>query len=244
MPQPALSSAPSGAAHAPGWFGKVVMLGDFAHRRLPQPFIAVCDPWLSHCVGTSRAQLGARWLDTYLTGPVWRFAWAPGVVDGHWWFGVLMPSVDAVGRYFPLLVCSSDQNPPMSSTAFDALTTWYDHAHQAALNTLQPGASLARFEAELAGTPRWQDAAAPPATPATLATQKGGGHERHLLPGQPGVGQWAHALANPLFGAHYARHSFWCPAPAQSDPAEEASLTVVAGLPDPDQFSLMLEGRW
>ena len=231
MPQPALSSAP-------GWFGKVVMLGDFAHRRLPQPFIAVCDPWLSHCVGASRVQLGARWLDTYLTGPVWRFAWAPGVVDARWWFGVLMPSVDAVGRYFPLLVCTSDQNAPMSSAAFDALTAWYDHAHQAALNTLLPGASLERFEAELAGTPHWQDAGVLPAPRASA------GRERHLLPGLPSVGQWAHALASPLFNAQYARHSFWCPAPAQDDPVAEASLTVVVGLPDPDQFSLMLEGRW
>ncbi len=239
MPHQALSSALS---PAPGWFGKVVMLGDFAHRRLPQSFIEVCDPWLSHCVGASRAQLGARWLDTYLTGPVWRFAWAPGVVDARWWFGVLMPSVDAVGRYFPLLVCSSDQNPPMSSTAFDALTAWYDHAHQAALNTLQPGASLERFEAELAGTPHWQDAAVPPAP--RPQPRHGTTRERHLLAGQPSVGRWAHTLANPLFSAHYARHSFWCPAPAQDDPAAEASLTVVAGLPEPDQFSLMLEGRW
>ena len=236
MPRQALSETVGGSVSSvPGWFGKVVMLGDFAHRRLPQRFIEVCDPWLSNCVGASRVQLGARWLDTYLTGPVWRFAWAPGVVDAQWWFGLLMPSVDAVGRYFPLLVCSSDQNPPMSSTAFDALSTWYVHAHQAALNTLQLGATLDSFEAELAGTPHWQDAAAAP------ALQSSGARQRHVLSGQPSLAQWAQALATPMFGAHYAGHSFWFP--SQADLAG-ASLTVVAGLPEPDQFSLMLEGRW
>ncbi len=238
MPRQTLTEPIAGASFSvPGWFGKVVMLGDFAHRRLPQAFIAVCDPWLSHCIGASRAQLGARWLDTYLTGPVWRFAWAPGVVDAQWWFGVLMPSVDAVGRYFPLLVCCSDQNPPMSSNAFDALSAWYAHAHQAALNTLQPGASLDSFEAELAGSPAWQTT-----SPPTL--QIGAAPQRHVLPGQPSVGHWAHALASPLFSAHYARHSFWFPSQAESSVPAEASLTVVPGLPEPDQFSLMLEGRW
>jgi type VI secretion system protein ImpM len=229
MPEQALSPAHP----VPGWFGKVVMLGDFAHRRVPHSFIATCDPWLSQCVGASRVQLGARWLDTYLTGPIWRFAWAPGVVDAQWWFGVLMPSVDAVGRYFPLLVCGTDQNPPMSAIALDDLSSWYAHAGHAALGTLQPGASLDSFEADLAAAPAWQQ-------PGQLPLQPQGGQRRqhHVLPGQPSLGDWAQALASPLFGKHYAGHSFWLSTQA------EGSLTVVAGLPDPDQFSLMLEGRW
>ena len=89
---------------APGWYGKLAVLGDFASRRLPQHFVEACDAWLARGVEASRAQLGARWLDVYLTGPIWRFAWAPGVVDAQGWFGVMMPSVDKVGRYFPLLV--------------------------------------------------------------------------------------------------------------------------------------------
>ena len=156
MPWEALNEPPIDAVPAvPGWFGKVVMLGDFAHRRLSPEFIAVCDPWLSQGISSSRVQLGSQWLDTYLTAPVWRFAWAPGLVDQQWWFGVLMPSVDAVGRYFPLVVCGSDHAPPMSIDALDALFRWYTHAGRAALATLQPGASLDSFEAELACAPPW-----------------------------------------------------------------------------------------
>ena len=61
-----------------GWFGKLACLGDFASRRLAPDFTQACDAWLSRCVEASRAQLGERWLETYLTSPLWRFAWAPG----------------------------------------------------------------------------------------------------------------------------------------------------------------------
>jgi type VI secretion system protein ImpM len=237
--QTLIDTGAGGSVAVPGWFGKVVMLGDFAHRRVPQDFIAVCDPWLSQSIAASRVQLGSRWLDTYLTGPVWRFAWAPGVVNANWWFGVLMPSVDAVGRYFPLLVCATDQNPPMSTNAFDALSAWYAHAGRAALGTLQPGASLDGFEAELAQAQPWQETAATP--PEVQATAK---CTRHVLPGPAALGQWAHALAQPLFTQTYQRHSFWFASQADADSTADSSLTVVVGLPDPDQFSLMLEGRW
>ena len=221
---------------APGWYGKVVLLGDFAHRRLSQGFITVCDQWLSRGISASRLQLGSSWLDIYLTGPVWRFAWAPGVVDDSWWFGVMMPSVDAVGRYFPLVVSSSDQNPPMSIDACNQLSRWYSHAGQAALATLRPGASVDGFEAELARAPQWQDAAT--AQPEVETTAE---RQRFLLGGTPSLARWVHTLASPLFTQRYARHSFWFAFPADG---RDDALTVVPGLPDPDQFSLMLEGRW
>lgn len=234
----ALIDAPASRLHpAPGWFGKVVMLGDFAHRRVSQDFIKTCDPWLSQCLSASRVQLGTAWLDTYLSGPLWRFAWAPDVVDGHWWFGVLMPSVDAVGRYFPLVVCSSHQNPPMSTDACDGLSAWFTAVCQAALGTLQPGASLQGFEADLANAPQWP--AAEQVEPPVV--QANGQRVRLLLRGTPSPAQWAQALAGPLFIKAYAGHSFWSPV----QPAgPEDSLTVLPGLPEPDQFSRMLEGRW
>ena len=233
---PAAATAPS----APGWYGKVVMLGDFAHRRLPQAFIAVCDSWLSHGISASRVQLGSRWLDTYLTGPVWRFAWAPGVVDTRWWFGVMMPSVDAVGRYFPLVVAATVQNPPMSDEALNMLSDWYEHASRAALATLQHGASVDGFDAELARAPRWQ-AEPPEVRHEPEAAPK---RRRLVLPGTPSIAQWAHALAGTALANTCAGHSFWCPFPSDGGDRGQGGLTTVQGLPDPDQFSLMLEGRW
>ena len=49
---------------APGWYGKMAMLGDFASRRLPQEFIDACDAWLARGVEMSRAQLKSGTLVT------------------------------------------------------------------------------------------------------------------------------------------------------------------------------------
>ena len=90
-----------------------------------------------------------------------------------------------------------------------------------------------------ARAPQWQDAAE--AAPELQTTAK---YQRLVLPGLPPLGQWAQALANPLFTQTYRHHSFWLPAQAEVDLNPSSSLTVVPGLPDPDQFLLMLEGRW
>lgn len=53
----------------------------------------------------SRALLGDRWQALYLTFPVWRFVIPAGVLDPSAWCGTLLPSVDRVGRCFPLTIC-------------------------------------------------------------------------------------------------------------------------------------------
>jgi type VI secretion system protein ImpM len=88
----------------PGWYGKIPSLGDFASRRLPSDFIETWDTWLQHSMATSRAALGDRWLDIYLTSPAWRFVCAAGACGPRAVAGLIVPSVDRVGRYFPLTV--------------------------------------------------------------------------------------------------------------------------------------------
>jgi type VI secretion system protein ImpM len=135
---------------APGWYGKLAALGDFASRRLEHDWVQACDRWLSDCVSSSQAQLGEHWLQAYLSAPVWRFAWAPGVVGPHWWFGVLMPSCDNVGRYFPLVIAHPRTQPPLDRIGLDHLDLWWSHMARAALDTLLEGHSLQAFEAHLA----------------------------------------------------------------------------------------------
>jgi type VI secretion system protein ImpM len=106
---------------AAGWFGKLAVLGDFASRRLAPDWVNACDEWLSACIEASRRDLGERWTEIYLAAPVWRFAWGPGIVDERWWFGVLMPSCDSVGRYFPLVVTQVRNLPPTDRIALDHL---------------------------------------------------------------------------------------------------------------------------
>ena len=120
----------------PGWYGKIPSLGDFTSRRLPTSFINSWDLWLQHAMATSREQLGERWLDLYLTGPIWRFTLMPQVCDDNMWAGILMPSVDKVGRYFPLTFTIQIEPIPRMMSAIFSAQNWYADLEQVALNSL------------------------------------------------------------------------------------------------------------
>jgi hypothetical protein len=61
------------SAELPGWFGKLPGMGDFAHRRLPESFRAVWDPWLQRGLARLRDR-HADWTSHYLEAPIWCFA--------------------------------------------------------------------------------------------------------------------------------------------------------------------------
>ena len=105
---------PGGGAGEPwpgpaGWFGKLRALGDFASRRLPPEFIDPWDEWLSEELVATRQALGEDWAEAWANAPTWRFALTAGVLGTGPWFGVLMPSVDRVGRQYPLTFAASFQ---------------------------------------------------------------------------------------------------------------------------------------
>lgn len=133
----------------PGWYGKIASLGDFASRRLPAEFISNWDAWLQRMLPDSRARLGDRWLETYLGSPIWRFLLFPGICGDGLWAGLMMPSVDRVGRYFPLTIAS--RMPALASTEreFDALADWLDRLSTAALATLDLRRGVQQFDATL-----------------------------------------------------------------------------------------------
>ena len=120
-----------------GLFGKIPAHGDFVDRNLPRSFIGVWDEWLQRGVASSQDALGNAWLDIYLTSPIWRFMASSGAIDSHCWAGILVPSVDSVGRYFPLTVAlplAAGSNP----FAFQSLNNdWFTQLEDIALACLQ-----------------------------------------------------------------------------------------------------------
>ncbi len=88
-----------------GFYGKLPVVGDFVSRRLPNEFIKPWDGWLQSAIAASREELGDEWLNSYLTSPIWRFLLSPGVCGNKAVAGIMMPSVDRVGRYYPLNRC-------------------------------------------------------------------------------------------------------------------------------------------
>ncbi len=113
-----------------GAFGKMPSLGDFFRIRAGADFVTVWDGWLQETMLSLRQTLGPRYEDCYMTAPVWRFALPSGIAGAASMIGVVMPSVDRVGRQFPLtLMVDLPLKPELSpfrnlfghSTALDAL---------------------------------------------------------------------------------------------------------------------------
>jgi type VI secretion system protein ImpM len=128
-------------------------LGDFASRRLPGEFISTWDAWLQHSIAASRAQLRNRWLDSFLVSPMWRFVMGVGVGDGVGWTGLLVPSVDKVGRYFPLTFALPLRHSSVALECVFGNHAWYAELENIALAALSIDFSVEGLESRLEQNP-------------------------------------------------------------------------------------------
>lgn len=119
-----------------GLFGKLPAHGDFLCRDLDANFVEVWDTWLQGFVGGTQEQLGENWLDTYLTSPIWRFAFSDGVVDENVWAGVVLPSVDRVGRYFPFSIVRRVNSSLSPAEIIANRIDWFEAMEEIALQSL------------------------------------------------------------------------------------------------------------
>ncbi|WP_455921751.1 type VI secretion system-associated protein TagF [Pseudomonas putida] len=145
-----------------GFYGKLASRGDFVSRDLPPTFIHPWDTWLAAGLRASHEQLGPAWLDAYLISPLWRFLLAPGVCGSQAMAGVLMPSVDRVGRYFPLTVAVTLPHGCDLASVVAGPQDWFERVEDALLATLEPQADLPHFENAVTTLPCLATAAALP----------------------------------------------------------------------------------
>lgn len=133
------------AAAGPGFFGKLPCAGDFLQRRLPAAFV---DPWDTHMstlLAGSRQQLGQDWPKAYQASALVAFLLAPGICGASGWAGVLAPSVDRVGRHFPMVLAC----PPLPATG-PAEPAWFTRAAMVLADALaDPAAGVDAFDAQV-----------------------------------------------------------------------------------------------
>ncbi len=91
----------------PGFFGKIPGRGDFISRRVPGGIQQAWEDWLAGLVLAGREALEAEWPDAWLTAPLWHFSLGSGLVAPGGAVGVLVASVDRVGRYFPFSIIAA-----------------------------------------------------------------------------------------------------------------------------------------
>lgn len=136
-------------AMIPGFYGKLPTVGDFISRRLPASFVRPWDAWLQEALSTSQNELGSEWLDIYLTSPVWRFLLSAGVCGDRACMGILMPSVDNVGRYFPLTLAVLIEQQAVNLRLFLEGTEWFAKLEGLALSVLEDDFNFEKFDSEL-----------------------------------------------------------------------------------------------
>jgi type VI secretion system protein ImpM len=120
-----------------GFYGKLPSRGDFVRAGLPKDFVAAWDVWCQRMMAESQTALGEKWEAAWLQAPVWRFALPPGGCGDGAALGVWLPSVDSVGRYFPLTIAL------VASCSLPDLVIrggrFLEHAEQAGRDALEYG---------------------------------------------------------------------------------------------------------
>lgn len=100
----ASSRSPSHDPAIAGFYGKIPARGDFVGAGLPARFVDPWHRWMQRMLSAARAALDDAWLPAWLEAPIWQFAFTSGVCGPDPAIGLWMPSVDRVGRHFPLAV--------------------------------------------------------------------------------------------------------------------------------------------
>jgi type VI secretion system protein ImpM len=226
-----------------GWYGKLPSHGDFLQRRAPERFVRVWDEWLQGCIAHSKDQLGGEWLNAYLTSPLWRFFLSEGVAGDASYAGVLLPSVDRVGRYFPLTIFAQLPAglPPMAVAIQGR--GWLRQIEALALHALEAEEfSLESFDAEVCATAELL---------ASVEQYYGAdvgegfpGDARHWRLPVTSIDRIPAALIDPLMRGLAQRLqplTLWW---TEGSERVGASCLLSQALPDAARFVAMLDGAW
>lgn len=134
-----------------GAFGKMPSLGDFFRLNCGAGFVQPWDSWVQHILLTGHQTYGAGFDDLYMHAPIWRFALSGGNAGAAARIGVMMPSVDRVGRRFPLTLMQPVQYGSQASVDWLGDEDLFCTLEDIALQTLEDGTSPDDLAARLAG---------------------------------------------------------------------------------------------
>jgi len=223
-------------AIAVGLHGKLPQQRDFVTRNLPMNFCVGWDDWMQRSLLASQEALGNRWLEIYLTSPIWRFVLSQGVVDDQVWAGVMVPSVDKVGRYYPLVLAQSCALAVLPTVPMIVAADWFETLEAFALQALQDNQPFADIEQQL-------NQLAPLQCPQqSVSGQWEVGRPLALFqqPEQNTVQAYPYLL-HELLRQRFPAYSLW--SSAGSERVAPASL-ISGYLPAPQCYTSLIAGDW
>ncbi len=218
-----------------GLYGKLPGHGDFVARNLPNNIVQIWDGWLQAFIGSSQERLGQEWLNVYLTSPIWRFGFSAGVLDEQQWLGILLPSVDKVGRYFPFSVLVP---VPGDLSLLDILceqAEWLNPVEEALLHALDEGQQVDELLARIG----------PMVLPTYLRRQwfnqgyQAGPIQAPCVDVQ--MNSAVTGLLEGLLATSFSSHSIWT---TQGSDRIDACVAIAPGLPAVSSGTALLDGNW
>lgn len=230
-----------------GFYGKLPSHGDFLRRRVPDAFVTVWDPWLQECLAASRSVLADRWLDVYLTSPAWRFVAAPGALGPSGIIGLMVPSVDRVGRYFHLTFAAALPDDVNVIDAVEQGAAFLDHAEQLAVETLAADSidfgGFDRAVQDLAEHLEPLRVRLPPllAPGAESVLADAESSWRIGLDGAPAIGRMFRELCAQRLSSLYDPCIVWW---TEGSESVQPTCLIGKGLPRAESFAALLDGAW
>ena len=132
-----------------GAFGKIPSVGDFFRINAPAGFASVWDEWLQRCLVSGAHVYGDQWDELYMSVPIWRFCLSPGVAGPAAILGVLMSSVDRVGRRFPLTLMAPLEDSESAVEAHLSRSDLFEELETLSLAVLDEDISKEALEEKL-----------------------------------------------------------------------------------------------
>ena len=230
-----------------GLYGKLPSHGDFLRRRVSDAFVSAWDAWLQDCMTASRSAMGDRWLDVYLTSPVWRFSAEKGACGTAPVIGVMAPSVDRVGRYFPLTIVAELPPSVGSIAAIRAAGSFFDTAERLVVETLESEhIDFEAFDArvvqlgDVLGTVGIQAEVVLDSTAGAVLERDGGSWQLPIESAADLTPLFEQLLSSRLTQLHDPLMVWWTEGSSMVEP----SCLIRRGLPEPPAFAALLDGLW
>ncbi len=107
-----MSESPVNAPPSPSlaWYGKLPSAADFVGRRMPHALESEWDTWIRSGLDQLRHDGGDKWQEKFVRCPTWFFMY-PTRMQGMVAIGAIAPSIDRMGRYYPITVMAFSPTP-------------------------------------------------------------------------------------------------------------------------------------
>jgi len=216
-----------------GYYGKLPLRGDFIQRNVNAEFIQVWDSWLQNVITNSKEVLNEQWLNYYLVSPIWRF-YLP-LQNNTAYCGLMLPSVDKVGRYFPFAIISQVDISVPPQTLILNNEKWFDDAEEIAMRALDENIDFEQLNLAI-------DSINQTHLSVTQTMEEISIHNFRIpLQNNMSINQGFTQLNQVLPQAISKKYSFWWTA---GNDHITGNLFCCDNMPDDNVYTAMLDGQW